>query len=200
MQINSLIFNPLSANRQNTQTASNEYYIAQAGDSVWKIANANKISLSELIAANPQIADPNLIFTGQKIRIPSPNTTADSMEDEVAHLVNAQRQKQGIAALRINRQLGHVARYKSENMKKNNFFDHISPTFGTPFEMIRDFGINFNTAAENIAKGQQSAQGVVLSWMNSQSHRANILNPDFTETGIGYTDGSMPYWTQMFIG
>ena len=200
MEINPLIFNPFAGKNFNIQNASHEYYIVKSGDSLWKIALAHQIGLSELIAANPQIANPDLIFPDQKIRIPLPNSTADSMEAEVARLINMERQKQGVPPLQVNWQLGRVARYKSEDMKKNNYFDHISPTFGTPFEMIRDFGISFNTAAENIARGQQSAQGVVHSWMNSQNHRANILNPSFTETGVGYTDGSMPYWTQMFIG
>ena len=85
-------------------------------------------------------------------------------------------------------------------MKNNNYFSHTSPTYGTPFDMIKSAGISYNTAGENIAKGQKSAEAVFNAWMNSQGHRANILNSRFTQMGIGVTSGSSKYWSQMFIG
>ena len=83
-------------------------------------------------------------------------------------------------------------------MRNLGYFSHTSPTYGSPFEMMRSFGISYRSAGENIAKGQKSPAAVVNAWMNSSGHRANILNKSFTHIGVGYiADGS--YWTQMFI-
>lgn len=96
-------------------------------------------------------------------------------------------------------ELARVAKYKSQDMHDRNYFNHTSPTYGSPFDMMKSFGINYRTAGENIAKGQRSAQEVVNAWMNSSGHRANILNKNYTHIGVGYVkDGN--YWTQMFIG
>jgi len=67
------------------------------------------------------------------------------------------------------------------------------------FQMMKNFGITYRSAGENIARGQTSPQAVVNAWMNSSGHRANILSSSFTQIGVGYVaDGK--YWTQMFIG
>ena len=84
-------------------------------------------------------------------------------------------------------------------MKDNQYFSHTSPTYGSPFDMMKRFGIAYRTAGENIAMGYQTPEAVVDGWMNSDGHRANILNASFTQIGVGYVaDGH--YWTQMFIG
>lgn len=187
---------------QNNQfsSVSPEYYIVQPGDSLWKIAQKFEIGLSELITANPQIEDPSLIFPNQRIEIPKRNIQETSLEEQVAELTNKERIQRGLDRLKYNWQLARVARYKSEDMYKNNYFDHYSPTYGSPFDMLKSFNIRFSAAAENIAKGQKTAQSVMSSWMNSQGHRANILNKNFTEIGVGYVNGGgIPYWTQMFI-
>lgn len=80
-----------------------------------------------------------------------------------------------------------------------NYFSHQSPTYGSPFDMLESFGISFISAAENIAKGQATAQRVVLAWMNSTEHRTAILDNDFIEVGVGYVNYGTPIWTQMFI-
>lgn len=128
--------------------------------------------------------------------------TAAQYAQEVLKLVNEERAKQGIKALTLSDDLTEVANLKAKDMAVNNYFDHTSPTYGSPFEMMRNFGITFSTAGENIASGQRSPQSVMTSWMNSDGHRANILNPSFTQLGVGYSDGG-PYgtvWVQMFIG
>ena len=82
--------------------------------------------------------------------------------------------------------------------KNKNYFDHTSPTYGSPFDMMKSFGISYNAAGENIAMGQTTPEQVVTSWMNSEGHRANILNGEFTHIGVGYVaDGNV--WTQQFI-
>jgi uncharacterized protein YkwD len=65
--------------------------------------------------------------------------------------------------------------------------------------MMKQFGISYKAAGENIAMGQRTPEEVVTAWMNSPGHRANILNANFTHLGVGYV-ASGNYWTQMFIG
>ncbi|MGM9954414.1 MAG: CAP domain-containing protein, partial [Peribacillus sp.] len=122
-----------------------------------------------------------------------------AFEQEVVTLTNAERAKQGLAALEIDTELSKVARAKSQDMKDNNYFDHNSPTYGSPFDMMKQFGISYTSAGENIAQGQQTPEEVVEAWMNSQGHRENIMNASFTHIGVGYVE-SGNYWTQQFIG
>lgn len=119
-------------------------------------------------------------------------------EQRVVELTNAERAKQGLPALKIDTELSKVARIKSEDMQKNNYFDHNSPTYGSPFDMMKKFGISYTSAGENIAQGQRTPEEVVQAWMNSAGHRANILNNGFTHIGVGYVE-SGNYWTQRFI-
>ena len=84
-------------------------------------------------------------------------------------------------------------------MQTKNYFSHTSPTYGSPFDMMKAYGISYKSAGENIAMGQRSPEEVVQAWMNSQGHRENIMNANFTHIGVGHvTTGN--YWTQMFIG
>ena len=169
------------------------------GDTMWKIAVKYQVGLSEIIEANPQISNPELIYPGQIIKIPAKDTDVTSYEHEVVRLVNEIRVKNGLKTLTEDWELSRVARYKSQDMKDNNYFSHTSPVYGSPFEMMKSFGISYRHAAENIAKGQSTPQAVVNSWMNSSGHRANILNSSYTKIGVGYVK-SGHYWTQMFIG
>ena len=73
-------------------------------------------------------------------------------------------------------ELSRVARAKSEDMRDNGYFSHESPTYGSPFDMMRKFGIRFRTAGENIAAGYPTPEAAVKGWMNSSGHRANILS------------------------
>lgn len=126
-------------------------------------------------------------------------STQTAYENKVLELVNAERAKQGLKPLEMDESVRNVARLKSQDMKKNNYFSHTSPTYGTPFEMLKKYGISYKSAGENIAQGYQTPEQVVKGWMNSSGHRANILNASYTHIGIGYeADGN--YWTQMFIG
>lgn len=178
---------------------SAESYKVVKGDSLWKIAVRYEIGLSEIIEANPQIANPDLIYPNQIINIPEKDQSVLDYEQEVVRLVNRERASYGLDALELDWQLSRVARYKSQDMHDKNYFSHNSPTYGSPFEMISDFGISYRSAGENIAKGQRTPDEVVTDWMNSSGHRANILNASFTKIGVGYvSDGN--YWTQMFIG
>ncbi|MBR2024442.1 MAG: SafA/ExsA family spore coat assembly protein [Clostridia bacterium] len=168
------------------------------GDTFWKIAVKYQVGLSEIKSANPQIANYDLIYPGQIIKIPETDKTVTEYEKEVVTLVNIERAKKGLSPLTYDWELSRVARYKSQDMKDNNYFSHTSPTYGSPFQMMKNFGITYKTAGENIAKGYKTPEAVVNGWMNSSGHRANILNSSFTKIGVGYVkDGH--YWTQMFI-
>jgi uncharacterized YkwD family protein/spore coat assembly protein SafA len=177
-----------------------QVYTVQTGDSMWKISVRYQVGLSEIIAVNPQIKNPSLIYPGQKINIPSLGA-ARSIDDDVINLTNAERTKNGLKPLAADWELSRVARYKSADMRDKHYFSHTSPTYGDPFNMMRSFGINYRSAAENIAAGQRTANEVVQSWMNSPGHRKNILNASYTHMGSGYASGGDygHYWTQMFI-
>lgn len=125
-----------------------------------------------------------------------------SFQKEVVRLVNVERSKRGLSKLSFNTELSNVATLKSQDMINKNYFDHTSPTYGSPFDMMKQFNIRYRIAGENIAKGQRTPSEVVNSWMNSSGHRANILNENFTDIGIGVAKSSNGtlYWTQMFIG
>ncbi|MGP1907194.1 CAP domain-containing protein [Metabacillus sp. JX24] len=120
-------------------------------------------------------------------------------EKKVVELTNAEREKQGLKPLQLDEELSKVAKEKSKDMQSKNYFDHNSPTYGSPFDMMKKFGVEYTTAGENIAKGQASPEEVVQAWMNSEGHRKNIMNADFTHIGVGHVEEGN-YWTQMFIG
>lgn len=131
----------------------------------------------------------------------APDTTIDnlSFEEQVAALVNKERAANGLSALTLNAKLSDIARAKSQDMHDKKYFSHTSPTYGSPFDMLRSFGISYRAAGENIAMGYATAQTVMTAWMNSPGHRANILNASYTQIGVGYVaDGN--YWTQLFLG
>ena len=169
------------------------------GDTMWKLAVKYQVGTREIIDANPQIADPNLIYPGQTLTIPQVDTGVTAYEQEVVRLVNEIRMEKGLRPLQEDWELSRVARFKSRDMADNRYFSHNSPTYGTPFQMIRAFGLTFRTAGENIAYGQRTPQAVVDAWMNSSGHRANILNAAYTRIGVGYVAEGR-YWTQMFTG
>ena len=131
--------------------------------------------------------------------VPSDNAANVSYAQQVTNLVNEQRAANGLALLTLSSDLSRVAQAKSQDMHDNNYFDHNSPTYGSPFDMMKAFGISYRSAGENIAMGYATPEAVVNAWMNSPGHRANILNSAYSQIGVGnVADGN--YWTQEFIG
>ena len=196
----------------NVPSASKTIYTVVPGDTLWSIARKNGITVSDLTAANPQISSSGIIYPGQVITIPAPiaptlPTTPGVpndirlLETEVVRLVNVERARAGRPTLVETSTLSNVARTKSNDFIKNNYFSHTSPTYGSPFDMLKSFGISYTAAAENIASGQRTAAEVMNSWMNSTGHRANILNSTYNQIGVGVARDSKGnlYWTQMFI-
>lgn len=131
-----------------------------------------------------------------------PQKSGDLSQDEklLLELINKERANNNLSPLQADAELMKVARLKASDMTQNNYFSHYSPTYGSPFDMMRQFGVTFKSAAENIA-GNSTVQGAVTSWMNSEGHRTNILNSNYDNTGIGMSK-STKYgyvFVQMFI-
>ncbi|MEV7088158.1 CAP domain-containing protein [Streptomyces sp. NPDC093085] len=116
----------------------------------------------------------------------------------VLSLVNQERAKVGCAALKADASLNALAQAFSDDMAARGFFDHTDPDGNTPWDRAAKAGVK-NLGGENIARGQATAEAVMDSWMNSEGHRANILNCDYTRLGVGVHTGSGgPWWTQNF--
>ena len=121
-------------------------------------------------------------------------------EEEIITLCNILRQEHGLAPLVHNWEAARVARYKTEDMKSNNYFSHDSPVYGSFFDMLENFRIPYKSAGENIAKGLSTPQKVVDAWMASPSHRKNILSKSFSQAGVGYsTNGTVHYWALILL-
>ena len=161
-----------------------DWYVIQTNSDYIGCANKNYI---KLIYPNSN----NVSNTNTSNNTSSNNTnqniitsSLNSNEQEVFNLINKQRTNNGLSNLKIDSEVQRVARIKAQDMVNNNYFDHNSPTYGTPFEMLKSFGISYKSAGENIA-GNSSNSGAVNAWMNSSGHRANILNENYNYTGIG---------------
>ncbi|MEU5968014.1 CAP domain-containing protein [Streptomyces globisporus] len=129
---------------------------------------------------------------------PSPSPTDASARSEVLALVNQERAKVGCSPLSTSAPLTSLAQNFSEDMADRGFFDHTDPDGDTPWDRAAQAGVQ-GLAAENIARGQADAQAVMEGWMNSEGHRANILNCDYKTVGIGVHEGSGgPWWVQNF--
>lgn len=198
-----------------------QHCTVQKGDSIWKIAKIYNHDFHEVLKLNKHLKNPHLIYPNQKIELPDGNSSGNatttpsnnvgnniSQHDvksteatEILNLVNQERAKHGLASLTLSSKLTSVATTKAYDMKDNNYFSHTSPNYGSPFQMMQDFGIKYSNAGENIAGGQKTPQEVMSAWLNSSGHRANILNKNYTQLGVGYAKGGSygSYWVQMFI-
>lgn len=139
--------------------------------------------------------------SSSSVNTPSKENGMNTNEQEVFNLINKQRTDNGLPALNNDPEVQRVARIKAQDMVNNNYFSHTSPTYGSPFDMLKSFKISYKAAGENIA-GNSNNQNAVNAWMNSPGHRANILNSSYNYTGIGVVEGSKygKIYVQMFIG
>ncbi|MFC9283193.1 sigma-70 family RNA polymerase sigma factor [Streptomyces collinus] len=130
---------------------------------------------------------------------PDAAPTSSGTVDQVVALVNQQRATAGCGPVTEDPQLEKAAQGHSDDMAARNFFEHTNPDGADPGQRITAAGYRWSTYGENIAKGQQTPQSVMDSWMNSPGHRANILNCSFKNIGVGVHRGSGgPWWTQDF--
>ena len=187
-----------------TMVYKNEYIriFAKIGD--WYVIQTEKDYIGMVSSKYVKLIYPNG-------NTDSPNTTTPSTTEnnsgltadelEVFNLINAKRTSAGLSALRIDNEVQNVARIKAQDMVDSNYFSHTSPTYGSPFDMMKNFGIKYKTAGENIA-GNSSNSGAVNAWMNSEGHRANILSNNFNYTGIAVVKSPKygKIFVQMFIG
>lgn len=117
---------------------------------------------------------------------------------EMLSLLNAERANNGLPALILDKRLSDGAYLKSKDMGINGYFSHTSPTYGSPFQMMKSRGITYRVAAENIARNR-SVSAAHTAFMNSAGHRANILDASFRKVGLGfYQQGKDLYVTQWF--
>jgi uncharacterized protein YkwD len=123
-------------------------------------------------------------------------------ESQVIALINNERANVGVGSLSGQGQLGSAARSRSKDMACNGFFSHTGSDGSSPSARISREGYGWSAVAENIAAGYGDPASVVAGWMGSQGHKDNILNPNYTEIGIGYVyvSGSPygTYWTADF--
>ena len=191
-----------------TRVNKNEYIriFAKIGD--WYVIQTDSNYIGAVSSNYVRLVYPNSTNSsnsGQSSSSGSNNTTTTSEltadEKEVFDLINKQRVANGLSSLKIDDELQNVARIKAEDMVNNNYFSHTSPTYGSPFDMIKKFGISYKTAGENIA-GNSTNSGAVTAWMGSPGHKANILNRSFNYTGIGVVKSPKygKVYVQMFIG
>jgi uncharacterized YkwD family protein len=148
------------------------------------------------------ISDINLILLNSDEENNSGTNEFTKFYQEILKLVNQERRKAGLKSVVFDLSLSEVASLKSQDMADNGYFNHISPTYGSAFDMLRANGISYSWAGENIAVGQKSPEQVMRDWMNSPTHKDNILMPQFERLGIGIAanrSGRL-YWTQIFTG
>ncbi|MFD3325622.1 sigma-70 family RNA polymerase sigma factor [Streptomyces sp. NPDC058701] len=166
-------------------------------------------SPSASASASPSTApSPSASPTPQKSRssapapkpsAPAPAPAPPGAAGQVVALVNKERATAGCGPLKEDPQLRAAAQGHSDDMAKRDFFSHTSPDGTDPGKRTTAAGYRWSTYGENIAKGQQTAQSVMESWMNSSGHRANILNCSFKDIGVGIHQGAGgPWWTQNF--
>ncbi|MBS4173162.1 CAP domain-containing protein [Bacillus sp. FJAT-49736] len=172
-----------------------DYYKVSKGDTFWFIAKRYGLDYKKLMALNPTV-QPRNMHIGEVIRLRETAASPTGFENQVVQLVNKERAKRGLSALSHRADLRNMAEKKAMDMINSNYFSHNSPNYGSPFQMMKTFGISFISAGENIAEGQKSPQEVMNSWMNSSGHRANILKAEYNYIGVGFYHGA---WVQEFI-
>jgi uncharacterized YkwD family protein len=174
-------------NTYNVLRDAEDWYVVETDD--------GQVGAVEAKQATPQIDPPSMDGQQRSIAKLTPN------EEEMLRLLNGERVKKGLNPLKVDMEITKVARLKSQDMIDNSYFSHNSPTYGSPFDMMKQYGVKYIYAGENLA-GNPSIANAHESLMNSQGHRENILNSNFTHIGIGVKEGGQygKMCTQMFVG
>lgn len=166
-------------------------------------------TVQQVPSSQNEMPDPTSIFEEinkdtnkpkQEIEKEEQSEELSEMESQMVNLVNQERAKNNLSQLEVDTNLREVARLKSKDLARDVYFAHESPVYGSPFDMMQTYGIDFTQAGENLA-GHQSVEEAHEGLMNSKSHRENILKPEFTHIGIGVKESEkFKYiFTQMFI-
>lgn len=152
------------------------------------------------IPEKPEPSKPEIPEKPEPEEKPIESSYLSKDEEKMIELVNSERLKLGLSPLKADEDLVKLGRMKSSDMINKNYFDHNSPTYGSPFDMLKSYGVSYGYAGENIA-GAPNVERAHTALMNSPGHRRNILNSNYTHIGIGIIDGG-PYgkmFTQLFI-
>lgn len=128
------------------------------------------------------------------------NVVLSDEEREILDLINEERIEYGLEKLEACEELQKVAKLKAEDLVNNSYFSHTSPTYGTPFEMLKSQGVVYTVAGENLA-GNETGPRAVNAWMNSPAHKENILDSDYKYTGISVVDSEIygKVYVQLFM-
>lgn len=157
-----------------------------------------KINIFDSVSA-ARLAVENMDMSNA-VKDETPKDENEEILKRVLALVNAERKKRGIAPMKMNSKINKAAGIRAQELVK--WFAHERPDGRSCFTALDECNVSYYTAGENIAAGYATPETVVEGWMNSEGHRANILNPDFGTLGVGYykSDNSQYryYWTQMF--
>ena len=118
--------------------------------------------------------------------------------EQVVELVNQERTKAGLNAVTLDQNIASAALVRAKEIETS--FSHTRPNGSKFSTALTEQGVTFKGAGENIAWGQKSPEAVMQAWMNSEGHRANILNKNFTKIGVGYYQNAAGrnFWTQLF--
>jgi len=148
---------------------------------------------------NPPAPETPELPNTPEVEIPEDNTNPSYVEQVVA-LVNAERAKEGLSPLTVNTQVQSAAQIRAVECEQS--FSHTRPNGSNFASALKEQNVSYRRAGENIAWGQRSPEEVMKAWMNSAGHRANIMNPNFTQIGVGYYQNArgINYWSQLFIG
>ena len=202
--------------------ASAQHCDVQRGDSMWRIAKRYNVPFGKVLILNKHFRNQHLIHPRDEVELPDGSTGTSTSEsgtgdsdaqdskvtqaemtqaEAVLQLVNQERKKAGVQPLTLSEKITSIANTKAKDMADKNYFSHQSPTYGSPFDMLKQFGVSYSYAGENIAAGQKTAEEVMNSWMNSSGHRQNILNKNYTQLGVGFYRGGQygTEWVQLFI-
>lgn len=153
----------------------NNFYMVITSDNTVGMIHKDYISLSN---------------NTSNVTTPSTNSTLGSQDQQyVLKLINEYREKNGVPNLTMGTKLIKIAGIKADDMTKNIYFSHTSPTYGSPFDMMKNYGLSYKVAGENIA-GNPSLEGAVNSWINSSTHRENLLSKSYNYVGIGISKSS----------
>ena len=168
----------------------NDWYIVQTNDDIVGCVNSKYVKQADEVESTG---------AGEFTEEMTSSLTED--EKEILELINNERANNGLNPLQIDDDLQNIVRIKAQDMVDNDYFAHESPTYGSPFEMMKSNQITYRTAGENIA-GNSDNKKAVEAWMNSESHKNNILNNSYNYTGIAVVSSSKygKIFVQMFIG
>ena len=130
--------------------------------------------------------------------IPDTDTESASFVRQVVNLVNQERAKAGLSPVTADTSIQAAAQVRAKEIEKS--FSHTRPDGSSFSTALTQQGVTYRGSGENIAWGQKTPEQVMNGWMNSDGHRANILNKNFTKIGVGYHQNASGtnYWTQLF--